>query len=432
MTGMPLTPSQVSMLGARAAGEPPSSLVLGIELEGRLDPARLDAAYRELQRRHPFLRLRYGEDGARADDATVPLERLDRPGSVGNYRDAMVQLASALGRPRDLWREGPIAAQLVRLGPEVHALLVAVDHLAADAWALSLIGREWGRLYAGATLAEPPDVAAVITRYWASKRLRSYEDAGRALVEELAGAAPPRWPAVPDGVRGWAYQQASVPRRFWRAIKRHAAARRTTPFALGVAALGVALHRAGLAPDLLVSAHVANRTVSQSERVVASTYTTMPMRVRPADPASAAAWATAGHDATGRALRRQHLPLAVAEAVTSANHGLPAGAVMQVMLGCDQHPFLGFEAPGLAIREVDMPDATPVGDSPHAPRFTAASAPFPARLTVTVRETWTELQLFVHYDRLLGDRNATLLMGSFIEGLVWLVEPADVEKEKAA
>ncbi|HWS36193.1 MAG TPA: amino acid adenylation domain-containing protein [Actinoplanes sp.] len=112
-----------------------------------VDTIRLGAAFAELERRHPMLRVRFGPDGQHFGPAPTgppvwfstadgPVEEID---------------AEARNRPFDLTREAPIRAVLA--GSE---LIVVVHHAAADGFSLAVLGDELWALYRGAAPGAEP------------------------------------------------------------------------------------------------------------------------------------------------------------------------------------------------------------------------------------------------------------------------------------
>jgi Condensation domain len=411
------TSTQTRLIRERADGLGPPPLVVAIELDGPVDADRLDAAWQEAQRRQPFLRLRIGPDGPFASGDVSSLARANLPGSSLTFRAEVSQILGATARPRDLAIEGPVDAVLIRTGPEASFLICSIDHLAADGWSFGLLAREWSALYRGISLPPVPDPNVVIDRHNDPERLRAHAIETSSLADELAGAQPF---VLAASTSGWALQQIDLPLDVAKALRTRAAKERSTPFAFALAALAYALSIEHGASDLIVSTHVANRSVPQSEQIVCAMYNTVPIRLSAASAGDLDAWLSAAKPANLRALQRQAVPFATVRDAVAAT--LPAEALLRVMINCDEHPFLGFLLPGVEIQEATIWNQKRMGTGLYAPWFAESSTPWPAGITVSFRETWSSLQLYVHYGSELGDRGATMLLGRVAEGLASLTD----------
>ncbi len=409
------TPTQVRLLRERESGEGPRPLVTALELDGPVDASRLDSAWQELQRRHPFLRLRLTPQGPAASEQVRPLLRGDLPGARAGFQIEAAKIIQAAARPRDLAGEGPAEVVLLRTGPEAYLLICSIDHVAADGWSFGLLASEWGALYRGDRLPPPPDPAPVLEKYRDGRHDRSRDRAVRDLVEEFEGARP--FP-LPHSRGGWALQVVELPRGLAAQVRARAAKERSTAFAFGLAALGRALWVEHGAEDIVVSTHVANRVVPQSQHIVCAAYDTVPIRLTGRATDDPRPWAEAAKKAALRALARQHLPFTAARDALGAR--LPLEALLRVMINVDQLPFLSFSLPGVEIREAVFGDQTRLGEGLHAPLFSTSSRPWPAGITVSIRETWDCLQIYAHYGHELGHRAATKLLGRVTEGMALL------------
>lgn len=410
--------TQARLLRERTEGAGPAPLVTALELDGPVDGARLDHAWREVQRRHPFLRLRLGPDGPFASEEVRPLLRASLPGSRTNFRADAAQILASAARRRDLSAEGPADAVLIRTGPEAGLLICSVDHLATDGWSFGLLAREWSALYRTPGPAGVVDPRGIIERFDDPERVRLHARAALSLAEELEGARP--FPIEPSQ-SGWAIQQVDLPPDVAAAVRARATRERSTPFAFALAALGRALSIEHGTDDVIVSTHVANRSVPQSEQIVCAIYNTVPMRIASRNVDDVESWLVSAKQATLRGLQRQSLPFATARQAVAKS--LPGDALLRVMINFDQHPFLGFSLPDVEVREAAAWNQKRLGTGLHAPWYSPASGPWPAEITVSFRETWDCLQLYIHYGSGLGDRAALMLLGRVTEGLALLTDP---------
>ena len=160
-----------------------------VHLQGALDVDALRRAWEGLVRRQEVLRTRIREEAGQpylevtADGVELPLVEP----AVGERfeRDAFAR------RPFDLANDPPLRAALMRSGPESHALLLAIHHLAADEGSLDVLLHDLAAGYEGRALAglavQYADLAA-----WQRAWLQGEELEARLAwwEERLAGLAP--------------------------------------------------------------------------------------------------------------------------------------------------------------------------------------------------------------------------------------------------
>ncbi|MGA8807138.1 MAG: condensation domain-containing protein, partial [Thermoanaerobaculia bacterium] len=357
-------------------------LVAAMELDGVVDTDRLDRAWQELQRRHAFLRSRVGAEGPLLSDDVRPLLRANIPGSSPAFAKDVAQILAAAARPRDLGMEAPAEAVLIRTGPEAYLLICVIDHLVSDGWSFGIVAREWCALYTTPRSAPVLDPSAIVASYRDPHRICTHRDLIADLVSEFQDA---RGVELQESFGGWAIQGIDLPLSIARDLRARAARERTTQFALGLAALGRALSIEHDAKDLIVSTHVANRSVPRSEQIVCATYNTVPIHIAPRGD-DLDAWVAASKSAAVRALRRQSLPFSMARQALAEI--LPPGMLLRVMIDFDAHPFLAFVIPGIEIHEAFTWSRKRIAESVYAPTYATSSVPWPAAITLSFRETW--------------------------------------------
>jgi amino acid adenylation domain-containing protein len=163
------------------------NMLTAFRTRGRVDPAGLDRALREIARRHETLRTRYRVRDGRPEPVFDPpparvLTVADLTGLPESVREAEAHrlVESGARQPFDL-AEGPLVrALLVRLNEDEAAALFATHHVACDGWSLGLWAHELSVLYGGGTLPEPPVQYSDFAR-WQRGWL-----AGVALDEQIA------------------------------------------------------------------------------------------------------------------------------------------------------------------------------------------------------------------------------------------------------
>ncbi|HLX09058.1 MAG TPA: condensation domain-containing protein, partial [Thermoanaerobaculia bacterium] len=153
------------------------NMPLAIRLTGALDAAALAAAFAGLARRHAVLRAVFelvdGEPVQRVSPpspsppAALPL--IDGAALPPAVRDAWAlrHAAQMARRPFDLARGPLLRVELLRLGAEVHVVLVCLHHTVSDGWSLEILRREIAVLYAQAAVrgASPADLPELPIQY---------------------------------------------------------------------------------------------------------------------------------------------------------------------------------------------------------------------------------------------------------------------------
>ena len=172
-------------------------------------------------------------------------------------------------------------------------LFLAIHHIVADGWSLSLLRRECALLLAASRDGRGSPLPALPLQYadyavWES-RLESRSSAIDWWAEALAGAPQridlpsdrPR-PATPT-FRG-SLASEPFPAELVAGCRRLARERQTTPFTVYLAAFAAILHRWSGQHDLVVGTPVAGRTRVETEDIVGLFVNSLPLRLRP-DPA---------------------------------------------------------------------------------------------------------------------------------------------------
>src|SRR5690606_3990370 len=120
---------------------------VSLQLRGPLDVARLQRALQLVVDRHDALRASFGPDGETfcvLEPAPLPLEVVDlsqlpqagREAALAQRRRAGVETAFALAQGR-LFR-----AELLKLSPQEHVLLMHAHHIVCDGWSWWVLVRE--------------------------------------------------------------------------------------------------------------------------------------------------------------------------------------------------------------------------------------------------------------------------------------------------
>ncbi|MFC4008669.1 condensation domain-containing protein [Nonomuraea purpurea] len=250
-----------------------------VHLRGPLDVAALRGALDDVVARHEPLRtvftMRDGE----------PAQRVLPPGPAGFEvvevaPDELERRVAEAARYRfDLARELPIHSVLFGTGPEEHALLLVMHHIATDGWSLPPFMRDLSHAYR-ARLDNAPAAFPPLPIRYADYAVRQRERAEARAATELA-----YWRETLKGMP----ERLPLPRRpgrvegasdAARTVVRHVGAdlharlvelgrrRGATLFMVLQAGLAIVLRRAGAGDDLPIGAPVAGRSTGSVEDLV--------------------------------------------------------------------------------------------------------------------------------------------------------------------
>ena len=273
---------------------------LAWRVAGPLDVDALHTALIEVFRRQEALRtvLVWGDQATPSqvplDEWSVELPVIDVSGLTGEEQEAELTrlLTEHARRPFDLAGDLMLRTTLFRLGPREHVILFAPHHVAFDAWAVDVLYREVGELYAAnverrdARLPELPlqyrDFAA-----WQRDRLQ-----GELLHDELdfwrthlAGAPTvTRLPADRPRTSAQTFEGAThhfvLDAELAESVRELCAATQVTPYMMLLAAFGSLLYRASGQDDILFGGPMANRERPGLEHLIGFFANTIVVRVR--------------------------------------------------------------------------------------------------------------------------------------------------------
>ena len=136
-----------------------------LELSGPLNVNALEHSFSELRRRHEILRTHFAQHEGRAFQIIEPAT--DCSLSIVDVDEAQ---AAALAeqearRPFDLSRGPLFRAQLLRLHPERHLLLLTLHHAICDGWSMSVLTQELGALYSAFVADQPSPLPPLSFQY---------------------------------------------------------------------------------------------------------------------------------------------------------------------------------------------------------------------------------------------------------------------------
>lgn len=266
---------------------PAYNLPAVIDLPPDVDLQALERALAAVVQRHEVLRGVFVEADGVAEqriraEAEAPINLIDLTGHPETERwDNARRIAVArTSLPFDL-AHGPLfRADVLRLGPREHLLLLVLHHIVADNWSIAILKRELDQFYRSFARNETLELPGLRIQYsdyssWQRSWLQ-----GAALdsqvsywAERLADAVPivslqTDYPRPPMQTYRGALQIAKLPLALTDDLRRLSRRLSVTLFMTLLAAFKVLLVRHGVGDDIIVGSHVANRDHVETETLI--------------------------------------------------------------------------------------------------------------------------------------------------------------------
>ncbi|MFI1104554.1 amino acid adenylation domain-containing protein [Streptomyces melanogenes] len=281
-----------------AGGESPlTSFVL--RLSGPLDAGALRAALHDVVGRHESLRTLFpavdGEPHQLVLDAADAAARTDMPLRQVAPEDLDRAVAAAMEHDVDLARDLPLRTVLLAAGPDTHALVVTVHHIAFDGWSSAPFVRDLSTAYTARVAGLAPAWPELPVQYadftlWQREVLGAPEDPGSLFAQQLDHwrerladlPAEPGPPADRERPSLASHRAGTVPLRLGADVQGALAAvareQGASLFMQLHAALAGLLSRWGAGADIAVGSPVAGRTDAELDDLVGCFVNTVVIR----------------------------------------------------------------------------------------------------------------------------------------------------------
>ncbi|TDC79580.1 condensation domain-containing protein, partial [Streptomyces hainanensis] len=270
-----------------------------VEITGALAADRLRHALGRVVERHAVLRTGFldGDDGL---PETVTLPQAEPPwtvhdlggegaaeGEAGPAAEAL--MARLIAEPFDLARPPLLRADLLRVAPERHILLLTCHHLVVDGGSLECLLGDLAMAYEGRELAPLPlqfrDVAAWQRRVAGAERTAAAQAYWR---HELDGApAPAALPGAGEAPasagRAGHTVESTLDEACTAAVRATARSLGVTPYVVLFTAFQVLLRRLTGQRDLVLGTTVTTRDRAECEGLVGPFFNTLPVRTDASD-----------------------------------------------------------------------------------------------------------------------------------------------------
>ncbi len=250
-----------------------------VRLAGDLDVTALEAALADVIGRHEVLRTVFPVVGGQPYQHVLTMEELSWELPVIETSEAELRSAveEVTAQPFDLATQIPVRAQLFRLNPADHVLVVVVHHIAGDGWSTGVMARDISAAYAARCAGELPGWEPLPVQYadyalWQRDLLGGEDDADSLIARQIAYwrqtlAGIPEELALPGSrprpaVRSHHAHIAAldIPAQLHEQLTGLARAQGVTMYMVAQAALAALLSRLGAGEDIPVGSAVAGRT----------------------------------------------------------------------------------------------------------------------------------------------------------------------------
>ncbi|MBN8471529.1 non-ribosomal peptide synthase/polyketide synthase [Corallococcus exiguus] len=353
----------------------PGSLAYNIptalRMQGTVDVAALEQAFRTLIERHEPLRTTFAPRQPEpvqvihtAVDFSLPVEDLSTSGEAALEESRRLASAEAV-RPFDLTRGPLLRVQLLRLAPTEHVLLLTMHHIVSDGWSMGVLVRELVTFYEAFREGRSPSVAPLAVQYadyavWQRTWLQGevLEAQLGYWKQQLSGAPAllelptdkPR-PAV-QSQRG-ASVSVQLPLALSEALSDFSQREGVTPFMALLAAFQVLLSRYSGQEDVSVGSPIAGRTRGETEGLIGLFINTLVLRSHVAPDASFRQLLAQVRDTTLAAYEHQHLPFEKLVEELQPQRSLSHSPLFQVMLVLQNAPVSELSLSGLSFRPLE-------------------------------------------------------------------------------
>ncbi|MFH9810492.1 non-ribosomal peptide synthase/polyketide synthase [Streptomyces olivaceus] len=353
------------------------NIPLTLRLSGDLDRRALEAALADVVARHESLRTVYpAVDG-------VPYQRVLDPAEAGprlrttdlDERELPERLARAARYGFDLAGEPPLRAELLRLAPDEHVLLLVVHHIAGDGWSTGPLARDLTAAYAARAEGAEPQWSPLPVQYadyalWQRELLGGGSDPDSLLSGQLAYwrrqlAHLPEQVELPfDRPRPAAtsYRGAHLPVRIdaglhdgLRALARDGGA---SLFMVLQAALAALLGKLGAGTDVPVGTPIAGRTDEAADDLVGLFVNTLVLRTDLSGDPSFTELLGRVRETALAAYAHQDVPFEHLVEALNPSRSLAHHPLFQTMLALQNAPLATFDLPRLRVATDLVPTGT--------------------------------------------------------------------------
>ncbi|MFC5741590.1 non-ribosomal peptide synthetase, partial [Dyella tabacisoli] len=347
------------------------NIPMALRLQGPLDEYALEAALGDLIERHESLRTLFPH-------ADTPYQQVLAQASL-NYvpvdisEDALPDaLATAASYAFDLAQDIPLRAQLFRLGPQSHVLLLMLHHIAGDGASLAPLARDLAQAYAARLVGYAPRWSPLPVQYadytlWQHDVLGEASDADSVIARQIAYwqqtlaelpeqiALPTDRPRPPVASYRGQHLRFDIDATLHRQLQALAQRHGVTLFMLLQAALATLLTRLGAGTDIPIGSPIAGRTDAALDDLVGLFLNTLVLRTDTSGDPSFEALLARVRETDLAAYEHQDLPFEQLVEVLNPTRSLAHHPLFQVMLVLQNNASASLQLPGLQCTQQATP-----------------------------------------------------------------------------
>ncbi|HEX4722802.1 MAG TPA: amino acid adenylation domain-containing protein [Pseudonocardiaceae bacterium] len=326
----------------------------GVRLHGDLDIEALQAALTTLAARHESLRTTFDtvdNHGVQIihEPAEVPLAFHD-----GDLDEV---IAADNGRPFDL-RTGPLwRANLIRVGPDDHALTLTMHHIITDGWSMGVLVDELSACYQGSPL---PALPLTYVDHAAWQREQRHDEQLAYWREQLGGSAsldlPTDRPRPPVQTKNGAAIEFTVPADTTNALRELANRHDSSLFPALVAVCQVLLHRWTGQSDIAVGTVVSGRERPELAGLVGMFVNTIVLRSQVGGTFDE--FLRQVKDTVGHAMANQDVPFERIVDELAPDRDTSRTPLFQAMVVLQNAANPIPDLPGITVGDLPLPDQT--------------------------------------------------------------------------
>ncbi|MCO6509298.1 MAG: amino acid adenylation domain-containing protein [Aridibacter famidurans] len=294
---IPLTEAQKEIWNACQLGEDAARAYndsVVVRIEGALDTDAIKSALAEIVARHEALRTTFdatGEHQVISAEGSIEVVSVDLSTVSGSEKQATLDklLVSESHRTFDL-AEGPLTSvHLVRLGEDLHNLVLVAHHIVCDGWSFAVVLSELSDLYKAASQgerAELPDAPLFsdFVKWDAESMFGEQGTAAEKYWLEQFVVPPPNLDLPYDRPRpsnktfNASVESFTLDEGLYQDLKRLGAKNGATLFSTLLAGFNLLMYRLSGQDDLVVAVPAAGQSMVGEERLVGHCANLLPVR----------------------------------------------------------------------------------------------------------------------------------------------------------
>jgi hypothetical protein len=399
----------------------------------------LERAFNEIIRRHESLRTTFDSDEGQPIQLISPslslkvkvvdLQHVPEP---DRREHALEKVSADAHLPFNLARGPLFRANVYRLAPRQHILLMTMHHIIGDAWSVGLLMEELSALYCAFLErrdASLPDLAVQYADYaeWQREWLKSgilekqiafWKKHLRGAPAELA--LPTDRPRPASKTFQGALERRTIPLELSRKLKALAQREGVTLFMMSLAAFSVLLHRYTGQSDIVIGSPITNRTRLELERLIGFFLNTLALRADLSGSPSFREVLRRIRDVCLQAFGNQELPFERLVEELAPERNLGHNPLFQVMFVFQNEPLANRQISGLTLRPVELRSRTSKFDLTLFMEETADGMKATFEYDTDIFDCATIERMAVHFETLLGSIAAAPDLP--IRRLAWLNE----------